>query len=261
MLYQVCRGLAGRSSSWQHGHAGGGVSADASLSGKVSLVVAVDSPPRTRTHLHSTTTTTNIRGAPLGLGQERWRVPPRDSTLPLGYVRDSITRGALADAQHLAPAPLSVEVAVGRWGWHRGRATRRGWRRLRCTGELPLAAADGAGVLVVQPRVDAHEVKVVRTLRTPSARVLRAGVRCAQGRPATLGRRRTLPQTTGESSPGPGAPGAQPSSAMWQIPHTSSSEVQVQLATAAAHAHTHKPHVRKRFQTHSGVWRTHHASS
>ena len=189
------------------------------------------------------------------------RVPPRDSTFPLGYVRDSITRGALAEAKHLAPAPLSVEVAVRRWGWHRGRATRRGRCWLRCTGELPLAAADGAGVLVVQPRVDAHEVKVVRTLRTPSARVLRAGVRCAQGRPVTLGRRRTLPQTTGESSPGPGAPGAQPSSAMWQIPHTSSSEVQVQLATAAAHAHTHKRHVRKRFQTHSGVWRTHHASS
>ena len=166
-----------------------------------------------------------------------------------------------AEVQHLAPAPLSVEVAVGRWGWHRGRAARRGRRWLRCTGELPLAAADGAGVLVVKPRVDAHEVEVVRTLRTPSARVLRAGVRCAQGRPVTLGRRRTLPQTTGESSPGPGAPGAQPSSAMWQIPHTSSSEVQVQLATAAAHAHTHKRRVRKRFQTHSGVWRTHHASS
>ena len=42
----------------------------------------------------------------------------------------------------------------------------------------------------------------------------------------------TLPQTTGESSPGPGAPGAQPSSGMWQMPHTSSSVVQVQLATA-----------------------------
>lgn len=43
---------------------------------------------------------------------------------------------------------------------------------------------------------------------------------------------RTLPHTTGESSPGPGAPGAQPSSGMWQIPHTSSSLVHVQLATA-----------------------------
>ena len=87
----------------------------------------------------------------------------------------------------------------------------------------------------------------MRTLRTPSAGVLRAGVRRAQGWPARRVRRRTLPQTTGESSPGPGAPGAQPSSAMWQIPHTSSSEVQVQLATAAAHAH--KPGVRMRLQT------------
>ena len=236
------------------------VTADASrVSGKVSLVV-VDSPEHGRIFKARPQQQTSEE-APSDWDRRDSRVPPRDSTLPLGYVRDSITRGALAEAQHLAPAPLSVEVAVRRWGWHRGRATRRGRRRLRCTGELPLAAADGAGVLVVQPRVDAHEVKVVRTLRTPSARVLRAGVRCAQGRPATLGRRRTLPQTTGESSPGPGAPGAQPSSAMWQIPHTSSSEVQVQLATAAAHAHTHKPHVRKRFQTHSGVWRTHHASS
>ena len=133
------------------------------------------------------------------------------------------------------------------WGRHRGRATRCGRRRLGRTGKLPLAAADGAGVLVVQPRVDAHEVEVVRTLRTPSAGVLRAGVRRAQGWPARRVRRRTLPQTTGESSPGPGAPGAQPSSAMWQIPHTSSSEVQVQLATAAAHAH--KPGVRMRLQT------------
>lgn len=133
------------------------------------------------------------------------------------------------------------------WGRHRGRATRCGRRRLGRTGKLPLAAADGAGVLVVQPRVDAHEVEIVRTLRTPSAGVLRAGVRRAQGWPARRVRRRTLPQTTGESSPGPGAPGAQPSSAMWQIPHTSSSEVQVQLATAAAHAH--KPGVRMRLQT------------
>jgi hypothetical protein len=206
---------------------------DSKVNGKVSVVV-VDSPEHGRSSAARPQQQTSEKRA------DR-RVPPRGSTLPLGYVSDYINRGALAEAQHLAPAPLSVEVAVGRWGWHRGRATRCGWRRLRCTGKLPLAAADGAGVLVLQPRVDAHEVEVVRTLRTPSARVLRAGVRCAQGRPVTLGRRRTLPQTTGESSPGPGAPGAQPSSAMWQIPHTSSSEVQVQLATAAAHAHPHKP--------------------
>ena len=42
----------------------------------------------------------------------------------------------------------------------------------------------------------------------------------------------TRPQTTGESSPGPAAPGAQPSSGMWQMPHTSSSVVHVQDATA-----------------------------
>ena len=45
-------------------------------------------------------------------------------------------------------------------------------------------------------------------------------------------RRRTRPQTTGESSPGPEAPGAQPSSGMWQMPQTSSSVVHVQEATA-----------------------------
>ena len=45
-------------------------------------------------------------------------------------------------------------------------------------------------------------------------------------------RRRTRPQTTGESSPGPEAPGAQPSGGMWQMPQTSSSVVHVQEATA-----------------------------
>ena len=39
------------------------------------------------------------------------------------------------------------------------------------------------------------------------------------------------PHTTGESSPGPGAPGALPSSAMWQMPHRSSSVVHVHEAT------------------------------
>lgn len=155
---------------------------DSKVNGKVSVVV-VDSPEHGRSSAARPQQQTSEKRA------DR-RVPPRGSTLPLGYVSDYINRGALAEAQHLAPAPLSVEVAVGRWGWHRGRATRCGWRRLRCTGKLPLAAADGAGVLVLQPRVDAHEVEVVRTLRTPSARVLRAGVRCAQGRPVTLGRRR-----------------------------------------------------------------------
>eukprot|EP00965_Chrysotila_dentata_P259986 6213746-Pleurochrysis_carterae.AAC.3 len=52
---------------------------------------------------------------------------------------------------------------------------------------------------------------------------------CATSREA---RARTRPHTTGESSPGPTAPGAHPSSAMWQMPHTSSSVVHVQLATA-----------------------------
>ena len=42
----------------------------------------------------------------------------------------------------------------------------------------------------------------------------------------------TRPHTTAESSPGAEQLGAQPSSAMWQMPHTSSSVVHVQLATA-----------------------------
>ena len=46
------------------------------------------------------------------------------------------------------------------------------------------------------------------------------------------GVRRTRPHTTGESSPGPAAPGAQPSRGMWQMPQTSSSVVQVHEATA-----------------------------
>eukprot|EP00966_Prymnesium_polylepis_P240082 5551533-Prymnesium_polylepis.1 len=48
----------------------------------------------------------------------------------------------------------------------RASVARRRRRRLGCAGKLPFAPADRARVLVVQPRVDAHDVEVVRALRS-----------------------------------------------------------------------------------------------
>ena len=84
-------------------------------------------------------------------------------------------------------------------------------------------------------------MKVVRTLnggtqaqgkRQDGRERARVRTKRARMRQGTSPCELTRPQTTGESSPGPAAPGAQPSSGMWQMPHTSSSVVHVQLATA-----------------------------
>eukprot|EP00312_Isochrysidales_sp_CCMP1244_P006708 CAMPEP_0196683098 /NCGR_PEP_ID=MMETSP1090-20130531/9673_1 /TAXON_ID=37098 /ORGANISM="Isochrysis sp, Strain CCMP1244" /LENGTH=136 /DNA_ID=CAMNT_0042021529 /DNA_START=572 /DNA_END=979 /DNA_ORIENTATION=+ len=54
-------------------------------------------------------------------------------------------------------SPITSAVCCGA-----SRRAGRRWSWLRRTGELPLPPADRAGVLVVQPGVDAHEVEVVR---------------------------------------------------------------------------------------------------
>ena len=105
----------------------------------------------------------------------------------LGHVRHRARHGIRG--RLVRRLDYSVSCLRGGGGRHKSLAGaacagRRG-RRLGRGGELPLAPADWARVLVVQPRRDAHEVEVVRALRKKKEE--RRGVSALSGRKKKIG--------------------------------------------------------------------------